>query len=136
MSALTTPSTWLVQSVDLTVLPVDDLYILATGIFISANTKFERRLPDSVVVKLSYSTKLETFTEKFGDYKEDIRVVPLSVHHSDNQSSRFLELISKKRVYSSSPQQEAAPSGNETNFSQPGNFNVGSSTSKRFRKFV
>ena len=98
MSALTTPSTWLVQSVDLTVLPVDDLYILATGIFISANSKFERRLPDSVVVKLSYSTKLENYIEKFADYKEDIRVVPLSVHHSDNQSSRFLELVSRKRV--------------------------------------
>ena len=82
MSTLTTPSTWLVQSVDTTEESVDDLYILATGILISANTKFERHSLDSVVVQLSYSTKLENFLEKLGDYEEDIHVVPLSVNHT------------------------------------------------------
>ena len=44
------------------------------------------------MVKLTYSIKLENFNEKFGDFKEDICVIPLSVHHSNNQSSHLLEL--------------------------------------------
>ena len=102
----------------------------------SGKHEIECGLRDSVVVKLFNSIKLENFMEKFGDYKEDICIVPLSVHHSDNQSSRFLELVSRKQVYSSYSEREPAPSGSEMNFSQSRNFNIGCSTSKRFRKFV
>ena len=72
----------LVQFIDTAVLSVEDFYILATGIF-SANNKFRRHFTDSVVVKLSYFIKLENLLENFGDYKEDIRAVPLSVHHNE-----------------------------------------------------
>ena len=47
MSALNTPSTWLIQTVDIVQLSSDDLYVLITGIFTGGNTTFERRDTDA-----------------------------------------------------------------------------------------
>ena len=44
---------------------------LQPDFFYPVTTIFEHRSTDLVVVKLSYSTKLEAFVEKFGDYKDD-----------------------------------------------------------------
>lgn len=106
MSALNTPSSWLFQTLDSTELSGEDLLILVKGIFTSGNTTFEKREDNAIVLKLSYSIKLDSLLDKFGDYKENIRIIPLSIHHTQEESSRFLELISRKRVYPVSPEKD------------------------------
>ena len=111
MSALSTPSTWLIQTIDTVQLSSDDLCVLITGIFTGENTAFERHDTDAVVLKLTYSVKQENLVDKFGELKELIRVVPLSPHHTKGQARRFLQLIAECPVFPTSPENHQAGTG-------------------------
>ena len=71
MSALTILSTWLIQF-DTTVLNVDDLYILTTRIFISANTQFKHRIRLSLNCRILQNWKIWRLQRGL-----------LSVHHTE-----------------------------------------------------
>lgn len=137
MSALSTPSAWLIQTIDTVQLSSDDLYVLISGIFTGGNTVFERRDTDAVVLKLTYSVKQENLIDKFGEWKELIRVVPLSPHHTESQARRFLQLIAERQVFVTLPenQQAGSSSGSETQSQGRPKFKLGT-PNKRFRDFI
>ena len=138
MSALSTPSTWLIQTIVTVQLSNDNLYVLITGIFTGGNTTFECRDTDAVVLKLTYSVKQENLVDKFGEWKELIRVVPLSPHHTEDQGRRFLQLIAERPVFPTSPenQQAGSSSGSETQSQGRQKFRLDMPPNKRFRDFM
>ena len=138
MSALSTPSACLIQTIDTVQLPSDDLYVLISGIFTGGNTVFERRDTDAVVLKLTYSVKQENFIDKFSEWKELIRVVQLSPHHTEGQARRFLQLIAERPVFVTLPenQQAGSSSGSETQSQGRPKFSLGMPPNKMFRDFM
>lgn len=132
MSALTTPSSWIIQSINLEELPVDDLSILLRGLFHQANCKFEPHGDSAIVLKLPYSTREESILQKLGDWAECIRVVHQSVFLRQDETVRFLELIQKRKV-TSSPE----PAPDQRRNDQPGPSRGGhQSPAKRFKRYT
>ena len=109
MSTSSTPSAWIVQSLDTEELSQEDLEILISELFIDSNV--EKRDEDCVTLKISYRIKWENILEKLGAYKDSVQVVPISPHHSAAQLRRFLELVARKRVIFSTPDESHPEEG-------------------------